>query len=96
MWNGSRTQLATTWLKLAMNEATDDLPEALTIQANLLVQRIEQAGSFIIALKEGARADGFVLGLACSGAITDEHCNLLNSQFDKAVENRLRYLTLGL
>lgn len=79
-----------------MNNAIDDLPEAIRQQAEKVLTEIESAGSMILAVKRGAQAHGFVQGLVCAGGITPEQENVLSDYFDKATEKRLKNLALGL
>lgn len=79
-----------------MNPYTDDLPDAIKRQADRLFYDIERAGSMIFAVKTGAKAEGFILGITCCGGLPAERCELLSNHFDSAVEKRLRLLTAGL
>ncbi len=79
-----------------MSDPTDDLPDAIKSQARKIIREIENAGSLVHAVKIGAKADGFVVGIACSGGLTEERCDLLSVYFDSILETRLRSLTLGL
>lgn len=79
-----------------MCEATDDLPEAIKHQADKILHEVESAGSMILAVKSGAKAQGFILGIICCGGLSQERCELLSSHFDSEVEKRLRALTVGL
>lgn len=79
-----------------MSEATKDLPRAIKLQADRIFEEIESAGSMILAVKSGAKAHGFVMGIKCCDGLPEERCELLSSDFDRIVENRLRALTLGL
>lgn len=78
-----------------MSEATNDLPEAIKRQVERILHEVEVAGSTILAVKSGAKAQGFILGITCCEGLTPERCELLSSHFDSAVEQRLRALTLG-
>lgn len=79
-----------------MNEATKNLPEAIRLQAERILHDIENAGSIILAVKNGAKADGFVLGIMCSEGLPAEHCEILSAHFDTVTEKRLRLLGLGI
>ncbi|MBX7274963.1 hypothetical protein K2E96_29860 [Pseudomonas sp. ERGC3:05] len=79
-----------------MREATHDLPEAIKRQADRVLHEIEHAGSMILAVKSGAKAQGFILGISCCDGLSSERCELLSDHFDSVVEHRLRLLTLGL
>ncbi|AUZ46201.1 hypothetical protein [Pseudomonas orientalis] len=79
-----------------MKEAINDLPGPIKRQADRILREIELAGSMILAVKGGAKAQGFVLGITCCEGLTSERCEALASHFDSVVEQRLRSLTLGL
>ncbi|WP_426215788.1 hypothetical protein [Pseudomonas sp. DWRC2-2] len=79
-----------------MNNATNDLPEVVRRHVKKIISDIECAGSMILAVKSGARANGFVLGLVCAGGITADQGEALYEYFDHATENRLKVLSLGL
>ncbi|RON42370.1 hypothetical protein [Pseudomonas brassicacearum] len=79
-----------------MNHVTNDLPEAIRRQAERILRDIENAGSMIVAVKSGAKANGFVLGVMCSGGLPLEQCDLLSAHFDKVTEMKLRQLALGI
>ncbi|AZF11123.1 MULTISPECIES: hypothetical protein [unclassified Pseudomonas] len=79
-----------------MKEAISDLPGPIKRQADRILREIELAGSMILAVKSGAKAQGFVLGITCCEGLTSERCEQLASHFDSVVEQRLRALTLGL
>jgi NAD(P)H-nitrite reductase large subunit len=61
-------------------------------QVTRLLRQIEQAGSMIQALKSGARADGFVLGLEAAGALDHSEIDSLHLFFETALESRLKAL----
>ncbi|AZF05733.1 hypothetical protein [Pseudomonas sp. R5-89-07] len=79
-----------------MKEVINDLPGPIKRQAYRILREIELAGSMILAVKGGAKAQGFVLGIDCCDGLTSERCEELASHFDSVVEQRLRSLTLGL
>lgn len=79
-----------------MNVATEDLPEVIRRQSEKIIAEIERAGSMVLAVKSGARANGFVLGLICAGGITADQGEALSEHFDQATEKRLKTLALGL
>lgn len=79
-----------------MNEAIDDLPEIIRRQADKIILEIERAGSMILAVKSGARANGFVLGLICAGGLTADQGEALYEYVDQTTEKRLKILALGL
>lgn len=72
------------------------LPENIQLEADQLVEQIEKSGSLPAVVKNGARANGFTLGLTCSGVVSPERCELLALHFDRAVEKKMRLLLLGL
>lgn len=78
-----------------MADFKNDLPVEASRQAEKIMAEIQKAGSMIMAVKAGARANGFVLGLLCSGTITEDVAQQLQSHFDVATERQLRQLTLG-
>ncbi|WP_339488838.1 hypothetical protein [Pseudomonas rhizophila] len=71
-----------------------DLPVGAMRPAKKLLKDIETAGSMILAVKSGAKAHGFVMGLTCAGVITEEQAGVILSRFDHATETRLRELVL--
>lgn len=79
-----------------MNVVTSDLPEVIRRQADRILKDINNAGSMIVAVKNGAKANGFVLGVMCAGGLPLERCELLAVQFDEVTESRLRFLALGI
>jgi hypothetical protein len=81
--------------KYVMNDQTDDLPEAIRRRADRIIHDIEHAGSMILAVKNGAKAEGFILGISCRTGLTQERCDLLLAHFEEVLEKRLRSMTLG-
>ncbi|XVJ50111.1 hypothetical protein ACDZ94_26885 (plasmid) [Pseudomonas sp. UBT] len=79
-----------------MKEPTNDLPDAIRRQAEKILHDIENAGSMIFAVKNGAKANGFVLGIMCSGGLPTERCEALSAHFDDVTEKKLRSLALGI
>lgn len=79
-----------------MREATNDLPAPIKRQAEKILREIERAGSIILAVKSGAKAQGFILGITCCDGLSTERGELLSDHFDSVVEGRLKSLTLGL
>ena len=79
-----------------MREATNDLPEPIKRQTERSLREIETAGSMIVAVKSGAKAQGFILGITCCDGLSAERCEQLSEYFDSAVEQRLKTLTLGM
>lgn len=55
-----------------MREATNDLPEPIKRQAERILRKIELAGSMILAVKSGAKAQGFILGITCCDGLSTE------------------------
>lgn len=79
-----------------MRDAIDDLPDPIKRQADRILREIELAGSMILAVKAGAKAQGFVLGIMCCEGLAAARCEQLANQFDSVVEQRLKLLALGL
>ncbi|RJX74951.1 hypothetical protein [Pseudomonas sp. LS-2] len=77
-----------------MGMFTADLPDVVRQQANKILHEIETSGSMIAAVKNSARANGFVLGLQCAN-LPAAHCEDLADLFDSATEKTLRALALG-
>ncbi|MCA4960984.1 hypothetical protein [Pseudomonas sp. Y24-6] len=61
-------------------------------EADKLLAQIARADSMIIAVKAGARAEGFVLGLESARALNEATIEKLYVIFDAATEERLRTL----
>ncbi|WP_149087051.1 hypothetical protein [Pseudomonas prosekii] len=61
-------------------------------EADRLLAQIARADSMIIAVKAGARAEGFVLGMETVGAMRDGDAERLYVIFLKALEARLMAL----
>ncbi|MGY3026180.1 hypothetical protein ACVWXR_004015 [Pseudomonas lurida] len=61
-------------------------------EADKLLAQISRADSMIVAVKAGARAEGFVLGLESARALTEATIDQLYVIFDSATEQRLRAL----
>ncbi|WP_150712739.1 hypothetical protein [Pseudomonas fluorescens] len=64
-------------------------------EADRLLAHIAQADSMIIAVKAGARADGFVLGMETVGALRSGDAENLYMIFEAALEKRLKELAPG-
>lgn len=64
-------------------------------EADRLLAHIAQADSMIIAVKAGARADGFVLGMETVGALRSGDAENLYLIFEAALEKRLKELAPG-
>lgn len=62
-------------------------------EADRLLAQIVRADSMIIAVKAGARADGFVLGLDTGGALRAGDAERLYIIFEAALVERLKTLT---
>lgn len=77
-----------------MVDFNKELPAALSRQVDKIMAEIQKAGSMIMAVKAGARANGLVIGLLCSGSITDETAQALQSAFDAATEKKLKELSV--
>jgi len=61
-------------------------------EADRLMSQISRADSMIIAVKAGARAEGFVLGMETVGAMRAGDAERLYVIFEKALEARLMVL----
>ena len=61
-------------------------------EAEKLLAQIGRADSMIVAVKAGARAEGFVLGLESARALTEATIDRLYVIFDSATEQRLKAL----
>ncbi|MDQ0654197.1 hypothetical protein [Pseudomonas cedrina] len=70
------------------------LPVSISRQADKIMAEIQKSGSMIMAVKAGARANGFVLGLQCSASITDDAAQLLQTEFDISTEIKLKELSV--
>lgn len=71
------------------------LGEKARKEADRLLAQIVRADSMIIAVKAGARADGFVLGLETSGALRAGDAERLYIIFEAALVERLKTLSRG-
>lgn len=69
------------------------LSEKMQREADRLLAQIVRADSMIIAVKAGARADGFVLGLETGGALRAGDAERLYMIFEAALVERLKALT---
>lgn len=70
------------------------LSEKMNRVVDRLLMQIERADSMIIAVKSGARADGFVLGLETAGSLRSGDAENLYVIFETALEARLKILTI--
>lgn len=71
------------------------LNDKMQREADRLLAQIVRADSMIIAVKAGARADGFVLGLETGGALRAGDAEKLYVIFEAALVERLKTLTKG-
>ncbi|BBP71106.1 hypothetical protein PHLH6_31100 [Pseudomonas sp. Seg1] len=71
------------------------LSQKMQREADRLLAQIVRADSMIIAVKAGARADGFVLGLETGGALRAGDAENLYIIFEAALVERLKTLTKG-
>lgn len=69
------------------------LSEKMQREADRLLAQIVRAGSMIIAVKAGARADGFVLGLETSEVLRAGDAEKLYVIFEAALVERLKTLS---
>lgn len=65
------------------------LPPGVRRQAKRLLTQIEGADSMIQTVKCGARAEGFVLGIAAVGGVGEDEIEWLEGVFGRATEGRL-------
>lgn len=68
------------------------LDSKMTREADRLLAQIARADSMIIAVKAGARAEGFVLGMETVGAMRAGDAERLYIIFEKALEQKLKSL----
>lgn len=61
-------------------------------EADRLLAQIQRADSMIVAVKAGARAEGFVLGMETVGALRAGDAERLYIIFETALEDRLKSL----
>lgn len=71
------------------------LSEKMQREADRLLAQIVRADSMIIAVKAGARADGFVLGLETGGVLRAGDSERLYIIFEAALVERLKTLSRG-
>lgn len=62
-------------------------------EADRLLAHIVRADSMIVAVKAGARADGFVLGMQMAGGLRVGDAEQLHIIFESALEKRLKTLS---
>lgn len=77
-----------------MADFKKELPASIIRQADKIMAEIQKSGSMIMAVKAGARANGFVLGLQCAASITDDAAQLLQTEFDISTEIKLKELSI--
>lgn len=77
-----------------MTSDSFDLPVAAQRTAEKILREIENAGSMILAVKYGAKAHGFVIGLTCAGVISEDQADTHQARFDWATERKLKELSL--
>jgi hypothetical protein len=63
-------------------------------EADRLLAQIQRADSMLVAVKAGARAEGFVLGMETVGALRAGDAERLYIIFEAALEARLKSLAL--
>ena len=68
------------------------LSDKMKREADRLLAQIQRADSMIVAVKAGARAEGFVLGMETVGALRVGDADNLNIIFESALEERLKSL----
>ncbi|MFJ7797263.1 hypothetical protein [Pseudomonas sp. NPDC096950] len=68
------------------------LSDKMKREADRLLAQIGRADSMIVAVKAGARAEGFVLGMETAGGLRDGDAERLYIIFESAVEERLKSL----
>jgi hypothetical protein len=68
------------------------LNDKMKREADRLLAQIARADTLIIAVKAGARAEGFVLGMETVGALRTGDAENLYVVFESALEERLKCL----
>ena len=68
------------------------LSDKMEREAERLLAQIGRADSMIVAVKAGARAEGFVLGMETVGGLRAGDAERLYIIFESAVEERLKFL----
>ena len=71
------------------------LGDKIQREADRMLAQIVRADSMIIAVKAGARADGFVLGRETGGALRAGDAERLYIIFEAALVERLKSLSRG-
>lgn len=69
------------------------LNDKIKREAERLLAQIGRADSLIVAVKAGARAEGFVLGMETVGALRSGDAERLYITFEAAVDAQLKLLT---
>jgi len=69
------------------------LNDKMKREAERLLAQIARADSMIVAVKAGARAEGFVLGMETVGALRSGDAEDLYVVFETALGERLKSLT---
>ena len=69
------------------------LTDKMKREADRLLAHILRADSMIVAVKAGARADGFVLGMEVTGGLRVGDAERLYVIFESALEERLKALS---
>lgn len=70
-----------------------ELNDKMKREADRLLAQIQRADSMIVAVKAGARAEGFVLGMETAGALRVGDAERLYISFETALEERLKSLS---
>jgi len=68
------------------------LNDKMKRESERLLAQIARADSMIVAVKAGARAEGFVLGMETVGALRSGDAENLYMVFETALEERLKSL----
>ena len=68
------------------------LSDKMKRESERLLAQIGRADSMIVAVKAGARAEGFVLGMETVGALRSGDAENLYVVFETALEERLKSL----
>lgn len=68
------------------------LNDKMKREADRLLAQIDHADSMIVAVKAGARADGFVLGMETVGALSSGDAENLYVVIEASLAERLKYL----
>lgn len=71
------------------------LGDKMKREADKLIAQIGRADSMLMAVKAGARAEGFVLGLEAAGALRTGDAERMYIFFESTLEERLLRLSAG-